>query len=468
MACTSTPLGVAPAARVMPKNSTPAISPGSFGKARTTPSPLRRVNSSGDSSKKALNRGATSSLKGTFDDAAFEMIVREEREIETARRLRRARAMQRSCGMIDPRSTSWTPVWDATMLVAVLAVSIVTPVEVAFLGDAGDVNVLWVLNRCVDVLFFIDIVINFNLAYQEPIARGGYWVFNRGMVVRRYLHGWFLIDVLSVAPWWSLAFDWDGKGESAAQATAEHAESSAGGAPRAAVLVRIVKLLRLLRLARVVKAARASSPVQRYLLDVATGRWEWTYAVLQMIQLIVVLCFYSHWQACAWGLFSSYMEDDGYPNWMGAFNQGHQDTFGVPAGPIDRYVAALYWSMMTVTGIGYGEMLPVNTTERALCTLWQFLSGVIWTYAIGTVAMIATTLDPNGVAFRNTMDSLNFFMRERELPRHMRMMLREYFTLARNVHQVRTRCLPAGCCPHLFRYALSVPCGVLFAGVHTL
>ena len=112
------------------------------------------------------------------------------------------------------------------------------------------------------------------------------------------------------------------------------------------------------------------------------------------------------------------------------------DTFGVAAGPVDRYIAALYWSMMTVTGIGYGEMLPINTTERAFCTLWMLIAGAVWTYIIGTVALIATTLDPNGVSFHNTMDSLNCFMRERELPRHMRMMLRDYFTSARRVHQL--------------------------------
>ena len=35
--------------------------------------------------------------------------------------------------------------------------------------------------------------------------------------------------------------------------------------------------------------------------------------------------------------------------------------------PLDRYVAAIYWSVMTLTSIGYGEMTPLNTTERVLC-----------------------------------------------------------------------------------------------------
>ena len=384
-------------------------------------SPKRKPSVQAKTSTPALRRQMTHG--SAFDDATFKFIVKAERAAETSRRLRRVKAMQRSSAVIDPRTSTWVPLWDALMLITILFVAVVTPVEVAFFADARHVDALWVVNRGVDVIFTADILFNFNLSFQEPPSRGAYWVLNRSMIAQRYLRTWALVDVLSVLPWWALTFDWVGS------------DTSSGS--RAAVLFRVVKLLRLLRLARVLKAGVSSgSPIHRYIIDVATSRWELTYAVIQMVQLIVSLCFYSHWQACAWGLFSSYMQDDGYPNWIGSFDQAHEETFGVPARPLDHYVAAFYWSMMTVTGIGYGEMLPINTTERFLCTLWMFISGVVWTYAIGTVAMIATTLDPNGVAFHNTMDSLNFFMRERDLPRHMRMMLREYFTSARHVHQL--------------------------------
>ena len=66
----------------------------------------------------------------------------------------------------------------------------------------------------------------------------------------------------------------------------------------------------------------------------------------------------------------------------------------------------------------------------------MLVSGVAWTYAIGSAASIATTLDPNGVAYHNTMDQLNYFMRDRGLPGPMRITLREYFMNARKVHQV--------------------------------
>ena len=103
---------------------------------------------------------------------------------------------------------------------------------------------------------------------------------------------------------------------------------------------------------------------------------------------------------------------------------------------LDRYVAALYWSVMTLTSIGYGDVKPVNTAERLLCTAYMMASGLMWTYAIGSVTAIATTLDPNNILYQNTMDALNYFMRERDLPRGMRMTLRDYFSNARLVMQL--------------------------------
>ena len=44
--------------------------------------------------------------------------------------------------------------------------------------------------------------------------------------------------------------------------------------------------------------------------------------------------------------------------------------------------------------------------------------------------------DPNTVAYRTTMDHLNYFMVERRLPTNMRHTLRDFFTDARMVNQV--------------------------------
>ena len=52
---------------------------------------------------------------------------------------------------------------------------------------------------------------------------------------------------------------------------------------------------------------------------------------------------------------------------------------------------------------------------------------------IGKTAL-QTTSDPHGVHYTTTMDALSHFMRERQLPRAMRLRLRDYFGAARRLH----------------------------------
>ena len=69
----------------------------------------------------------------------------------------RAKDMQRTGWVIDPRGKKWMARWDATMVVCMLFTALVTPVEVAFLSEGAHINTLWIINRVVDVCFMFDV-----------------------------------------------------------------------------------------------------------------------------------------------------------------------------------------------------------------------------------------------------------------------------------------------------------------------
>jgi hypothetical protein len=107
--------------------------------------------------------------------------------------------------------------------------------------------------------------------------------------------------------------------------------------------------------------------------------------------------------------------------------------------PSDRYVAALYWAIMTITSIGYGDIRAPdgNAWEQAWCSFLMLLGGMLWGAVIATFCGVIANLDPAGTEFRTTMDNLNRFMSQQCLPQQMRQQLREYFHQTRHLQIAR-------------------------------
>ena len=108
-----------------------------------------------------------------------------------------------------------------------------------------------------------------------------------------------------------------------------------------------------------------------------------------------------------------------------------------PGPPAFRYMAALYWAIMTITSIGYGDVAATNTYEQAWCTFLMLFGGMIWGAVIATFCGVIANLDPAGTEFRKTMDDLNTFMALQGLPKDMRIELRQYFHQTKHLQIAR-------------------------------
>jgi len=108
------------------------------------------------------------------------------------------------------------------------------------------------------------------------------------------------------------------------------------------------------------------------------------------------------------------------------------NTSTVPSECVDpwpMYCASLYWAVMTITSIGYGDIsaTPLNAAEQFITAILMMLGGFLWGQVIGTFCGVIATFDPHGGEFRRNMDDLNVFMSNKRLPTDMRRRLREYF-----------------------------------------
>eukprot|EP00511_Aplanochytrium_stocchinoi_P005696 CAMPEP_0204833520 /NCGR_PEP_ID=MMETSP1346-20131115/17047_1 /ASSEMBLY_ACC=CAM_ASM_000771 /TAXON_ID=215587 /ORGANISM="Aplanochytrium stocchinoi, Strain GSBS06" /LENGTH=321 /DNA_ID=CAMNT_0051966117 /DNA_START=42 /DNA_END=1007 /DNA_ORIENTATION=- len=73
----------------------------------------------------------------------------------------------------------------------------------------------------------------------------------------------------------------------------------------------------------------------------------------------------------------------------------------------ELYLISLYWSVTTVTTIGYGDITPGTIPEFAAALILEFLGAFVFTYAIGTVSGAISVMEQNRIARREKLDSLN-------------------------------------------------------------
>ena len=342
--------------------------------------------------------------------------------------------------VIDPNNSEWTAYWDLMMMTLLTIVLFLTPYEVAFL--APSVGVLFAINRVLDLIFICDLVIQFFLAYQNGPEKGSTWVKSLPSIRKRYMKGWFAVDLLSVLPFWTFGMVVNSQNDDSAGAD----ESGGGGAESLLRVVRAVRLLRLIKLGKVLGMSRI---LKRY-----EAHMDVTYALLSLIKMLFLIVAWSHLQACVWGMIPT-LEAEGTETWLTALAESEGTTVQ-DLDPGLKYSAALYWSVMTLTSIGcvasalrrppqpsaalprpslvyanaalllpsyrYGAMLPPqsNAVEMILCVFLMVVSSVIWVYTMGQMCAIATSMDPDTANFHRIMDGLNMFMRERGIEKRLR------------------------------------------------
>jgi len=146
-----------------------------------------------------------------------------------------------------------------------------------------------------------------------------------------------------------------------------------------------------------------------------------------------MIAIVSHWMACLWASLA--WSSDGDDNWISKLEVGRGGGVDITSNAFYVYCVSLYWAVMTLTSIGYGDIVATTHLEYVVATLCMLFMAGIWAYTIGAVCGIVGNLHPHEVAFKRMMDTLNNMMADNGMPKDVRTRLRKYVYASRSVNR---------------------------------
>lgn len=192
------------------------------------------------------------------------------------------------------------------------------------------------------------------------------FIFEQGSGLKKYLSTWFWIDIIPLIP---MFFFSNGS---------------------LIAFLRFVKLFKIINLMRLYKNREIR----------LAGTLMFLYFAFWFVQI-------AHWLACGWLYF-----------------RGIDSHLSLA----ENYVKALYWTITTVTTIGYGDIVPNNIQQTIYVMCVEIVGVAFYGFVIGNIANILIRKDPSKLHYHNNLDNLSSLVHLRKIPSELQSKIRDYYT----------------------------------------
>lgn len=161
--------------------------------------------------------------------------------------------------------------------------------------------------------------------------------------------------------------------------------------------------LQIVRLAKMVKVIYLLQILRRIQVNLAN--------IVLIAQMIYWIAIATHWLACGW------LDIRGFDHDLDMTT---------------NYINALYWTSMTLTTVGFGDITPVSNIERLYAIATMFFGYSFFGYLIGSFASILTKRDPIREKYKQNMEKLINAARYANLPLDLQQQIHAYYQYQMN------------------------------------
>lgn len=279
--------------------------------------------------------------------------------------------------------------WQNLLIILVVYSAWVSPFEFGFIRDLP--AKFFVVDYVVDAFFALDIVVTFFVAYLDK--RTYLLVDEHSKIALRYMTTWLVLDVASAIPFQVLTL-------------------LVTGRLGRGLTYNLLNMLRLWRLRRV------SSLFARLEKDV-----RFSYFWIRCLKLLCVTLLAVHCAGCFYYLLAERYHDSSR-TWIGA-NLPHFKEVTIWT----RYIYCMYWSITTLTTVGYGDLHAQNVNEMVFNVFYMLFNLGLTAYLIGNMTNLVVHVTGRTRNFRDSVQAVSSFAIRNRLPLRLRDQMLDHMRL---------------------------------------
>lgn len=258
--------------------------------------------------------------------------------------------------------------WDLAILVITIFAAIIIPFSIVFNNTGAPIAIITTI--LTTLVFIMDIVLSFNTSFHYQ----GKVISDKRRVSVRYLKSWFALDLIAALPIGLIL------------TIASAPEDSA---------VHVLRVLALIKLFHV------SKTLQRI------GGTNINPAILRLFLLVFWILLAAHVISCGW-IFLTETPAAGMRNYQ-------------------RYIEAFYWTITTLTTIGYGDITPDGTGQTIFVIFIEILGAGMYGLVIGNIANLIANIDIAKTQYKEKLDKINIFLKYRDIPTDLQKKINDYY-----------------------------------------
>ncbi|XP_070707590.1 voltage-gated delayed rectifier potassium channel KCNH4 [Pempheris klunzingeri] len=286
--------------------------------------------------------------------------------------------------------------WDWLILLATFYVAVTVPYNVSFTPYDDTVTAARstiVSDIVVEMLFIIDIILNFRTTY---VSQSGQVVYESRSICIHYATTWFFVDLVAALPFDLLyAFN-----------------------------ITVTSLVHLLKTVRLLRLLRLLQKLDRYS----------QYSAMVLTLLMSVFALLAHWMACIWYMIGRKEIETNETwdiGWLHELGKRLETPYinSTVGGPTVRssYIAALYFTLSSLTSVGFGNVCANTDAEKIFSICTMLVGALMHALVFGNVTAIIQRMYSRRSLYHTRMKDLKDFIRVHRLPQQLKQRMLEYF-----------------------------------------